>query len=118
MSKKPYIPYLNMLTDSVRMKREIKKVDVGSVALVYGALLAAIGVFIALIFLVFGSAFMAMMGKGNESAGMFGGGVVMIILFPIMYGIFGLIAGAIMGALYNLIAPMVGGIKFYVSDAA
>lgn len=100
------------------MKREIKKVDVGSVALVYGALLAAIGVFIALLFLVFGSAFMAMMGKGEESAGMFGGGVVMIILFPIMYGIFGLMVGAIMGVLYNLIAPMVGGVKFYISDVA
>lgn len=100
------------------MKREIKKVDVGSVALVYGSILAAIGVFIALIFLVFGSAFMAMMGKEENSGAMFGGGIVMIILFPIMYGIFGLIIGAIIGALYNLIAPMVGGVKFYVSDAA
>lgn len=100
------------------MKREIKKVDVGSVALVYGALLGAMGLFFALLFLVFGSAFMGLMGKGDESAGILGGGIVMVIALPIGYGVLGLIFGALFGALYNLIAPLVGGVKVYVSDAA
>jgi hypothetical protein len=100
------------------MKREIKKVDVGSIALVYGALLAAIGLFFALLFMAFGSVFMGMMGKGDGGSAMFGGGIAMLIILPIGYGILGMILGAIFGVIYNLIAPLVGGIKVYVSDAA
>ena len=99
------------------MKREIKKVDVGSVALVYGALLAAIGIFFALLFLIFGSAVMGLMGKGDSSAGIFGGGLVMIILFPVLYGVLGLVVGAVLGVIYNLVAPIVGGVKVYISEA-
>lgn len=98
------------------MKREIKKVDVGSVALVYGALLAAFGLLFALLFLAFGSMFAGMMGRDAGGA-MFGGGIAMLIILPIVYGILGIIVGALFAVIYNLIAPIVGGVKVYVSDA-
>ncbi len=98
------------------MKQEITKLDVASVALVYGALLAVIGLFFALMFLGFGSMFGSMMGRSGMGM-MMGGGVAMIILLPIVYGIFGLVFGAIFGIAYNVIAPRVGGIKLYIRDA-
>jgi hypothetical protein len=98
------------------MKREIKKLDVGSVALVYGALLAAFGLLFALLFLGFGSAMMGIMGRSEGNA-MFGGGIIMLIILPIVYGVLGIVIGAIFAVVYNLIAPLVGGIKVYISDA-
>ena len=41
-----------------------------------------------------------------------GGGIVGIILLPILYGIAGVLSGLIVALLYNLVASVVGGIKF------
>jgi hypothetical protein len=38
-------------------------------------------------------------------------GVGAIILFPLLYGVMGLVIGAISAALYNLFARMVGGLE-------
>ena len=94
----------------------IRHVGVWSVARLYGALSAAMGLLIggifALISLVGGAA--GAFGQGADSpagplAMMFGVGA--IVLLPLCYGILGLCAGAIGAALYNLFAGMFGGIQ-------
>jgi hypothetical protein len=42
-------------------------------------------------------------------------GVGAVIFLPIFYGVMGLVAGAIVGALYNVFAGMVGGIEIDVA---
>ncbi len=39
------------------------------------------------------------------------GGVAALILSPLLYGVLGFIGGIIVAALYNLVAPLVGGIR-------
>lgn len=90
----------------------IKRVGVLRLAVFQAALMAAFGLFAALLILLFG----AMLGSANHQAGMFGmvGGIAALIFLPIMYGVIGFIAGAIGGALYNLVAGVVGGIEIDV----
>jgi hypothetical protein len=45
----------------------------------------------------------------SPGAAMFGG--LMIVVLPIMYGIFGFIGGAISAVLYNLVADRFGGLE-------
>lgn len=94
----------------------IKRVAVLKLAVFQMVLMALFGVIIALFFMAFG----AMIGRlgGNEAAGIMGiAGIAALIIFPIMYGVIGFIAGAIGGALYNLVASMVGGIEIEVDQA-
>ena len=91
----------------------IKRVGVVKLAIVQGALMAALGLIAALIFMVFG----AMIGSfgGHQAAGIAGiMGIAMLIILPIFYGVIGFIMGAIGAALYNLIASIVGGIEIDV----
>jgi hypothetical protein len=91
----------------------IKRVGVWSVARMYGALSAAMG-------LLFGVcvALFSLVGAGlaRSDSGMpawvgtvFGAGAV--ILLPIFYGVMGIVAGAIGAALYNALAGVVGGVS-------
>jgi hypothetical protein len=97
----------------------IKRVGVWSVARIYGALSAAMG-------LIFGCgvALFSMIGGGMAAANgdgpgwfapVFGAGAIVVL--PIFYGVMGVIMGAISAALYNLFAGMVGGISVDVSQA-
>lgn len=99
------------------MKREITRLDVMSVAVMYGASLALLGLFFALLFFMFGSMFGAMMGN-TSMGGMMGGGFVTLILFPLFYGGIGLVFGAIFAFIYNVLAPRVGGVKMYIRESA
>jgi hypothetical protein len=103
------------LNHSSAMLRVIRKVDVISVALVYAGILAALGLFFALVFLSFGSLFSAFM-PGNNGGGMMGLGIAALFVIPIVYGILGFIGGAIFGLVFNLVAPAVGGIKVFVDE--
>jgi hypothetical protein len=95
----------------------IRHVGVWSVSRLYGALSAAIGLLFGVCF-----ALVAMLGgmtgamrdsgSGLGSGGPFAlFGVSAIILFPIFYGVLGLLGGAIGAALYNLFAGMLGGVE-------
>lgn len=96
------------------MKKEITHVEVRSVALIYGAILATIGLVIAVLILIFGSLFVSMM---DEDTAMFmGGGVVAAIFIPFAYGVIGLLIGAIFAGLYNFLASRIGGVKVTVRD--
>ena len=88
----------------------IRRVGVWSVARLYGALSAAMGLLIGLVIAI-GSTIGMTMAEGDEPpfiAGIFGVGAVVIL--PIFYGCLGVVAGAIGGALYNLLAGMMGGV--------
>jgi hypothetical protein len=89
----------------------IKRFGVLKLAIVYGALMAAVGLIGALLFLMFGT---MIAGIGGHAGIMGAAGIAAVIIFPIMYGILGFIFGAIGAALYNLIAGVVGGIEIDV----
>ena len=90
----------------------IKRVAVLKLAIFQSAMMAAFGLILALIFMMFGAMFS---GLGHQAAGIAGvAGIAMLIFLPIMYGVIGFIAGAIGAALYNLIAGIVGGIEIEV----
>ena len=90
----------------------IKRVAVLKLAIFQAALMAAFGLIIALCFMLFGA---ALSGLGGKAAGMAGVmGIAALIFLPIMYGVIGFIAGAIGGAMYNLVAGVVGGIEIEV----
>lgn len=92
----------------------IRHVGVWSVARLYGALSASMGLLfggiIALVSLAGGAA--GAFGRNADLSGplamMFGVGAV--VFLPLCYGILGVCAGAIGAALYNLYAGMFGGI--------
>ena len=95
----------------------IRRVGVWSVARMYGALSVCAGLLGGLFF-----ACIALIGAGigprNQEMPSFVGaafGVGAVIIFPIFYGVMGLIVGAIGGALYNVFAGMVGGIEIDVT---
>jgi len=91
----------------------IKRIAVLKLAIFQSALMAAFGLIAALIFMMFGAMFSGL--AGHEAAGVMGvAGVFMVIILPIFYGVIGFIAGAIGGAMYNLIAGVVGGIEIEV----
>ena len=91
----------------------IKKIDVGSCAIMMGTMYAALG--------LIGGAFVALLAMVGSGAGAFGvqgvvGGVLAIILAPLLYGIMGLIGGAIIAGIYNIIAGIAGGIRIETGD--
>src|SRR5690606_24927453 len=89
----------------------IKRIDVLSAAKLGGIIAAAIGLLAGIMMFVFSSIFGSMM--GTEGGGMFAavGGIMGIVILPVMYGIFGFIGGAIQAFIYNIAAGFVGGIR-------
>jgi hypothetical protein len=57
----------------------------------------------------------ALHGRGPAAA-MLGIGMGAIIVFPLIYGFLGFIAGIIGAALFNLVASMVGGVEIELSE--
>jgi hypothetical protein len=94
----------------------IRRLGVWSVARIYGALSAAMGLLFGIIL-----ALVSMVGAGvagDSEMPMWLGpvmGVGAIIILPLFYGVMGIIMGAISAALYNLFAAMVGGVSIDVS---
>jgi uncharacterized membrane protein YdcZ (DUF606 family) len=92
----------------------VKRFGVLSVAKVYGALTAAMGLLFGLI-LALASAVGLGLSEGNQPpfiAALFGVGAV--VFLPVFYGLMGVVMGALSAALYNLFAGMVGGVKIEV----
>jgi hypothetical protein len=92
----------------------VKSVGVVSVARMYGAICAAAGLLIGILF-----ALASMVGAGlaeSSEVGFLGPmlGAGAVIALPIIYGIMGFIAGAIGAVLYNVFAGMVGGVRIEV----
>ena len=102
----------------------IRRFGVWSVAKLYAGIMATGGLFggilIALISMAGGMAGLA--NSSDTGAGLVGGGLAAvfgvgaIIVLPICYGVFGLIAGSIGAALYNLFAGLFGGLEVEIQQ--
>ena len=88
----------------------VRRVGVVSVGKIYGAISAAIGFLIGLVF-----ALLSMVGAGlsGQDGAVFGAlfGVGSIVLFPLLYGAMGFLGGMLGAALYNVFAGAVGGVR-------
>ena len=92
----------------------VKSVGVGSVAKIYGAISAGVGLVIGICF-----ALASVVGAGlaeSTEASFFGPllGAGAVIALPVFYGIMGIIGGALGAVLYNVFAGMVGGVRVEV----
>ncbi len=87
----------------------IKRIDVGSAALMTGVTYALIGLIAGIFLAIFGG----ILGSAGRDAGLAGAGLGFfgIILLPIGYGIAGLIGGALGAVIYNVVSGMIGGVK-------
>jgi hypothetical protein len=95
----------------------IQRIGVASAAKIVGLLEVAIGLFAGLLFAVISTfAGFASARNGDMPAWLapfFGIGA--LIAFPIIYGVIGVIAGAVGALLYNALAAVVGGLEIDVS---
>jgi len=95
----------------------IKRIDVVSAGKIAGCIAAGFGLIVGVIFfLVYSVLGVAASGLGSDhgsgiGAMMGGFGVLSIVAFPIMYGIFGFLGGLIQALIYNLAARFVGGLR-------
>jgi hypothetical protein len=89
--------------------RIIKSVGVLSVAKSMGWMYACMGLIFAPLFLLIGVLALAAGQHNNPVAGIFSIGFA--VLFPVLYGVIGFIAGLIGAFLYNLFARWVGGFE-------
>ena len=87
----------------------VTRIEPMSLGRIFGILYAAIGLIYGVLFGMFG-AFIAAVG-GAEAAGFGAFGFVGVIVFPIVFGLSGLIGGVIMALLYNVVAGRFGGIQ-------
>ncbi len=89
----------------------LKSIGVFSLAKMLGTLYAVIGFLIGLLF-----ALLSVLGAGIADSGGGGAlglvfGVGAVIILPVFYGVAGFVGGALMSALYNLVAGMAGGVE-------
>jgi hypothetical protein len=92
----------------------VKRFGVGSVAKIYGAISAAVGL-LAGCLIALGSVMSLGVADRSEVgylAPMFGIGAV--VFLPVFYGLMGVVAGAFGAVLYNVFAGMVGGVEIEV----
>jgi hypothetical protein len=89
------------------MFQRINAFGIGQTAKVMGALYALMGVVLMPIFLL--------IALFSPEGAIFGFG--MAILAPLLYGVMGFLAGALMCAIYNFVAGRVGGIEIKLDSA-
>ncbi|MFC5626107.1 hypothetical protein [Algoriphagus winogradskyi] len=89
---------------------QIEKIGVSSAAKIYGLTLGILGFVIGIFYALFFTAFSGLLGEG-----MGGLGLIMVIVFPIMYGVIGFIVGALGAVIYNFVASKLGGLEIQLS---
>ena len=93
----------------------VKRIGIGSAAKLSGAMYGSMGLFIGIIVSLasFFGAGLAQLAGSEDAPPAFMGvlfGVGAIVLLPLLYGLLGLVIGAVTAGLYNLFARMVGGL--------
>jgi hypothetical protein len=95
----------------------IRKIGIGSVVKVSGVLYGLLGLLIGLCVALFAVVGLGAAAASNEDVpGWMGSlfGIGAIVIFPIMYGVMGVIGGVLLAALYNLVAGITGGLEIDV----
>ena len=92
------------------LKLKLKKIDPVKAGVIYGALLALGGLFIAFFFFIFGGIFGAASGELGAFGMFAGGGILMLIFLPIFYFVIGFIAGILGTFLLNFILAKTDGL--------
>jgi len=88
----------------------VKRVGVWSAARLYAAIMAAFGVLIGIPFALFSLVGAGLAPEGQSWMGpVFGIGA--IVFLPVLYGVMGLVIGAVSAVLYNFFASIVGGLS-------
>ena len=104
----------------------IRRFSVFSVAKIQGLLGLVIGLLIGILyglfFMIFGALMSSMVPRGDGQAiggvGSVVGGLAMMVIIPVFYGILGFIGGAIGALIYNVAAGVVGGVRFELEGVA
>jgi hypothetical protein len=92
----------------------IRRFDILSVGVTLGVLYAVIGLLGGALFSLFAVVAGGMASRSETQLPPFFGmlfGVGAVIVFPIIYGMIGLVFGMIAAAVYNVVARLTGGIK-------
>ena len=90
----------------------IRSIGVVSVGKIYGAITAAVGLLLGVVFALASLAGAGLYG-GEDGLGFMGPmlGIGAVIVLPIVYGVMGFIGGVLGAFLYNLFAGIVGGVE-------
>jgi hypothetical protein len=99
---------------------ELRKIGVASAAKVMGVLYAILGLIAGVIIGGISLVSAGFISSQNpDMPAWFGSlfGVGAIVIFPIMYGIMGLVFGAVVAAIYNGVAGVAGGIEVELIDS-
>ena len=91
------------------MAQRIKKVSIGQSAKFLGVLYTLLGLIFVPFFLLI---------ETFAPEGTVGFGTMFAIGMPVMYGVLGLVSGAIGASLYNLVAGWIGGIEVELEQGA
>ncbi len=94
---------------------KIEKIGVSSAAKIYGLTLGILGFVIGIFYALFLSAFSGLLGNSFPISSAGGLGIVMVISFPIIYGILGFVIGALGSVIYNFVASKIGGLEIQLS---
>ncbi len=94
------------------MVTRIRNINPVQLGLVYATLYALLGIFFGFVI-----AIISMSAPQLGAAGMPHFGWFAIVIFPLLYGAFGFIAGIIVAFFYNIVAGWTGGIEITLSTA-
>ena len=86
----------------------IKKIDVLQLGKVFGSVYG-VGAFLMSVFFVL----LSLPILGLQAIGF---GIVMIVVYTLLFGVMGFIGGVIMASIYNFVASKIGGVKFEISN--
>ena len=97
--------------------KKLKRVGILSVAKFQGVMMAVIGLLLGGVAYVMQTLLLSTISAETPEAQISSVlGPVVIILFPVAYGLMGFVMGAVGAALYNLIAKWIGGIEVELKD--
>lgn len=92
---------------------KIEKIGVASAAKIYGLTLGILGFVIGIFYALFLSTFLGLFKDSSMNLGSMG--IIVAIIFPIIYGILGFIIGALGSVVYNFVASKIGGLEIQLS---
>jgi len=96
------------------MIQRLRRIGIGQMAKLLGALYFALGILFAVIFGLAGS----MMPTSELGGGATMFGTAFVIAIPFIYGVLGVVFGALIAWLYNIVASWTGGLELEFESSA